>query len=486
MKKSILFGCVAACAFGMTVSVSAAPIVPTADEVKTAFTSYLNTGTQVGGLFDTKQITVKAVGEDFDVNLPAVRNDKLTLPARTIRLTRAGEFNNQAQYKIESAFDMLKDIVTGLLPMASFTTESANVETIWVPAYNLTSKNSSNIKGLKLSTSGSDVFPVAGAFSIAEVVSDVLIRTVSDSKIDVSSSTDIKDVQITADNIVVEIPSVSQETLTSDADISADPILRMITSSRDELKYNVPKIYVKMVGASEPMGSLFMAGSAFFKGTTFHYETKIDQISAPVLSAFVPAALMPTEVSLDMDLLDINRDILPELFKRGQDGSYSNEDVPLLKQAAEKGTIRLNRLEVKNDLAGMALNATIRLKLEKPEEVTKLDDFETHMEPVVKATLTITNLDKISPEPTVDQVQCDRAKTQVTAIDMSAEDAATQKAVAEQFQVQACMPHGGPLDELRPFIDPAKRVTAADGTTTDIINLEYDNNTLTVNGNKLK
>ena len=156
------------------------------------------------------------------------------------------------------------------------------------------------------------------------------------------------------------------------------------------------------------------------------------------------------------------------------------------KQAAEKGTIRLNRLEVKNDLAGMALNATIRLKLEKPEEVTKLDDFETHMEPVVKATLTIINLDKISPEPTVDQVQCDRAKAQVAAIDMSAEDAATQKAVAEQFQVQACMPHGGPLDELRPFIDPAKRVTAADGTTTDIINLEYDNNTLTVNGNKLK
>jgi len=481
MKKSILFGCVAACAFG-AVSVSAAP---TTDEIKTAFTSYLTTGTQVGGLFDLDQITVTSEGEDFNVTLPAVQNEKLTLPARTIHLTRFGEFNQKPQYKVESVYDLLNDIITGLLPMATFTTESAAMETIWVPAYNLVSKNSSNIKGLKISVSPSEVFPTSGTFSIAEVVSDSLIRPTSDQKMDISSSTDLQDIQVAADNVVVEIPSASQENTVSDADISADPFTRMLTSARDETKFAVPNVYIKMAGAAEPVGSFSIAGAGVFEGNTFHSETKIDQISAPVLSAFVPAALMPSEINFDFDILNIDRNVLVDLIKQGQDGSYSDDSVPLLKQAAEKGVIQLNRLEVKNNLAGMLLSAQIRLKLENPDEVTKLKDFETHLEPVVNASLTITNLDKISPEPKVDEAQCARAKSQLAAIDMSAEDAENQKAVVERIQARACAPHGGPLDELRAYLDPSKRITNADGSTTDVIDLEYDNKTLTVNGNTL-
>ena len=486
MKKSILFGCVAASALCVAVSVSAAPVVPTADEVKTAFASYLGTGSQVGALFNADQVTVTPSGNDFDVALPAVQNDKLNLPARTIRLTRAGEFNNQAQYKVDSAFEMLKDIITGLLPNSTLTADSAEMETIWVPAYNLVSKSSSNIQGLKLSTSGSPEMPVAGTFTIAQAVSDSLIRPVSDTKMDASSSTDIKDFQIAVDNVIVEVPSVSQENTTTGADISADPITRMLSSSRDAMNFAVPNVYIKMTGAAEPVGSFSIAGAASFEGDKGHFEMNIGQISAPVLAMFAPAALVPTEIAYNVDILNIDRDILSDLVKQGQDGTYTDEDVPLLKRAVDSNAvIQLNYLGAKNDLAGISLNGTIRLKLDNPDEVTELKDFETHLEPIVKAALTITNLDKISPEPTVDQAQCDRAKAQVAAIDMTAEDAETQKAVAERIEAQACAAHGGPLDELRPFIDPAKRVTSADGTTTDVIDLEYDNNTLTVNGNVL-
>ena len=486
MKKPILFGCVAACALCVSLSVSAAPVAPTAAEVKTAFVSYLGAGSQVGALFDANQITATPVGDDFDVSLPAVQNDKLTLPARTIRLTRAGEFNNQAQYKIESAFDMLKDIVTGLIPNATLTADSSEMETIWVPAYNLVSKSSSNIKGLKLSFSGTNEMPVTGTFSIAQAISDSLVQPVSDTKMDASTSTDIKDLQMAVENVIVEVPSVTQEETATGSDISADLLTRMFSSSRDSMNFSVPNVYIKMTGATEPVGSFSISGSGLFEGDKGHFETKIDQISSPVLAMFAPAALVPTEVAYSFDVLNIDRDILADLVKQGQDGSYTDEDVPLLKRAVDSNAvIQLNYLGAKNDLAGIFLNGVIRLKLENPEEVTKLKDFETHLEPIVNAALTITNLDKISPEPTVNQAQCDRAKSQVAAIDMTAEDAETQKAVAQRIEVQACTPHGGPLDELRPFIDPAKRVTAADGTTTDVINIEYDNNTLTVNGNVL-
>ena len=106
MRKSILLGCIAAGVLSATFA-SAEVIKPTTDEVKTAFAEFLTTTTKVGTLFNLDQMTVTTVGDGFEVTIPATQDETVQIPAKTVRLTYAGEFNNQAQYKIESPLKVL-------------------------------------------------------------------------------------------------------------------------------------------------------------------------------------------------------------------------------------------------------------------------------------------------------------------------------------------------------------------------------------------
>lgn len=479
MKKSILLGCIAACALSATMAF-AEVVKPNADEVKAAFTEFLAQNTQVDTLFNLEQMQVTPAGDGFDLVLPATQNEIANVQTQTIHLTYAGEFNNHAQYKIESPFENVQSLFRDILPDATFTADSADMTMIWVPAYNLVSKNSQNITGLKVSV------PNMMDLSVGSLVSDTLVRVVSENKMDAADSTDGHDVQLSAENAVIVVPAFSYESSLEGSDITADPIDQMISSSNNTFKYNLPDVQLKMMGAAAPMAALSIVGQGAYQNEALHFENKFGNITSPTLGAFAPAALIPDEVSIDFDIEGVSKEVLAQLTKKAQSGEYTDEDIPALKQAIETGVFKFNLLEAKNTLAGVAVSGTIRLKLKDAASVTTIADMQANLEPVVEAKVVVTNLDQISPEPKVDQAQCDIATELLNSVDMSAPDADAQRESAEMRQEIACAPQGGPLDLVRPYLDTTARVVGSDGKTTDTFVVTYEDNTLVVNGKQVQ
>ena len=480
MKKSILLGCIAACALSATVASAdtKAPAVvkPTADEMKTAFAEFINENAQVGTLLDLNKITVKAVGNDFDVTLPAFSGGDINVKPQTIRLTYAGGFNDHAQYKIETPFESIQSLFKNVLPEATLNTESADIMTVWAPAYNLVTKSSQNIKGLKLS------IPNTMDFSMGSLASDTLVRVISSDKMDAADTSDGQDVRIVAENAEIIVPSFSYESALSGSDITSDPVKQMLSCNSNVFKYSLPDIQLKMQGSAAPIASFSLQGQGSYQNEIFHFENKIGNITSPTLGAFAPAALIPDEISINLDVEGISKDVLAKLAKKAQDKSYTDEDVPALKQAIETGVIKLNLFEAKNSLAGMALSGTIRGKLKNAETVKTLLDVQANLIPIIDAKVVITNFDKISPEPKVDQLQCDRATERLNSLDMSAPNAIMQKETAEMQKEIACAPQGGPLDMLRPYLDLNERVVDTAGETKDTFVITFEDDVLTING----
>ncbi|MDY6408040.1 MAG: hypothetical protein SPL08_05020 [Pseudomonadota bacterium] len=479
MKKSVLLGCIAT--FALSASIASAEVItPSSDEVKTAFASFLNTQTQAGTLFDLDKMTVTAQGNGFDISIPAISDGQMKLSAQTVHLTYAGDFNNHAQYKIESPFEAVQNLIKEILPNAAINAESAELTTVWVPAYNIISKNSQNIKGLKVS------IPNMLDLSAGSLISDSLARVVGTDKMDSANTSDGRDIQVSVENGVVVVPSFSYESILTGSDITSDPIQQMLSCDNNTVKYTVPDVQLKMQGASAPMGSFSIVGQGSYQNEVLRYESKISNINSPTLGAFAPAALVPDEISVDLSFEGVPKTVLSQLVERAQDKTFTDQDVPLLKQAMDTGIIRINRIEAKNTLAGIAVSGTIRLQLENAETVTTVDGIQENLKPDIDAKVVITNLDKISPEPKVNQDRCDLATQQVQTIDMSAPDAASQKSMAEMQRDMACSPQGGPLDMVRPYLDMNNRVVGTDGTTTDTLIISFDGDVLTVNGHKIQ
>ena len=98
-------------------------------------------------------------------------------------------------------------------------------------------------------------------------------------------------------------------------------------------------------------------------------------------------------------------------------------------------------------------------------------------QPFFNGTLTVTNLDTLSPEPKVDEQACSRAKADL------AQDPQNEflKVMAEAD----CTPRGGMLDFVREYLRPENRTVQADGTTQDVIRINIDNNKVFVNGKRV-
>jgi len=479
MKKSILLGCIAACALTATTSF-AEVIKPTSEEIKAAFTEYLNTQNKIGALFDLDKMQVTPAGDGFDIVVPASQNDQVKISEKAFHLTAAGDFNNRAQYKIETPFESFQSLFEDVVPDAKLTTESAAMTMVWVPAYNLVSKDSQNIKGLKLS------IPGMMNVSVGSLVSDSLARVASADKMDAADSTDGHDIQISAENAVIVVPSFSYESVLLGSNITPDPFEQMASCDLNTFKYTFPDVQLKMQGASAPIASFSMTGSGSYKNEILHFENIFGNIASPTLGAFAPAELVPDEISVNLDIEGISKALLSQLSQKMQSGNYTDEDVPALKQAISAGVIKINRLEVKNTMAGIALSGTIRGKLDNPETVTTLAGLQENLEPVIEAKVVITNLDKISPEPVVDQAQCDRATERLKAVDEAAPDADAQKEMLELQQEMACTPQGGSLDFVRPYLDMTGRVVNTDGTTLDTLVITFEDDVLTINGKQVQ
>ena len=481
MKKSILLGCIAASALMTTVAFADTAIVkPTADEIKTAFTDFLNTRTKAGSLFDLEKMTVTAAGDGFDLTVPAVQDGQQAIPSKSVHLTYAGEFNQKAQYKIEAPFEIVQSLFKDILPQATFGAESADITTIWVPAYNLVSKNSENIKGLKLNV------PNMFDLSLGSLVSDGLVRVVDTDKMDAADSTDGHDLVINADGVSVIVPSFSYESSLTGSDITSDPLKQLVSCTNSLFKYSVPDIQLKMQGAAATMASLTLSGQGAYQNEVLHLENKVENIASSALGAFAPAALIPSEIIVNLDFEGVEKDVMKQLVEAGQKGEYTDEIVPALKKAVETGVVKINLIEAKNSLAGIAVSGTFSAKLKDAENVITVEQFADNMSPVFDAKVVVTNLDQISPEPKVDQMQCDRAQERLNKIDMSAPDAEMQKETAEMQKEIACAPQGGPLDMLRPYLDLNNRVANTDGTTMDTFIVTYEDDVLTVNGKQVQ
>ena len=463
MKKSLISGCAVFCLLTSTVSFAS----ETADSIKESFTDFLSTQTQLGEIFDLNQVTVIPDGQDFNLTLPAVNKENLQIPERTVHLTYAGEFNGQSQYKIESIFENIQALLKDLLPEATFTTSEAVSNTIWVPHYNLISNNSQKIKDLNISVP--DLF----TFTLGEAVSDTLVHSTGENKMDRSDSQDVSDIRISNDSFSVLIPSLSYQDDIIGSVISGNGLTQVLSSQQATYQFKIPAVLVNQVGLTDSLGSVAFNMDGTYHDDVINLNITMDKIAlnSDIRQMIPTPQLIPAEVNLNVDISGLNKNDLQKLYDMGNQTEKSDEVQAEMQKLANEVVLKINRLEAKNADGGVAVTGTVATKVE--------NDIPS---PDIDLTVTITNLDKLSPPPAVNQAQCDEAQAQLNAINPNDADVESRRMVAEYVMRQACEPQGGQLDSIRPFIDADKRVTNSDGSTTDTIAVRVENDSLTING----
>jgi len=456
MNKSFLLGCVASVAFASTVAFAG----ETAESVKTAFTEFLTTQTQIGDVLDLSQITVTPDGNDFVVTLPAVNNEEVQIEARDVRLTEAGEFNGYPQYKIESIFEVVQGMFQNMIPDGQFTTQSLDTNMVWVPHYNLVVNLSQNIKGLNIG------MPGLFTLTVDSLISDTLVQTVSADQMNKADSQDATGVLIAAEGMQISLPTVSYNDRILNSTITGDPMTQTVSASYASSDVSIPTLMVMEEGNSDPIATAAFDATASLEEGEGYLEMHLSNIVlGQTLRMLMPSAFVPTDISVDLELSGVTPEEVQKVVTVINDDNANHEEAEaLLRDFVSKAVINVDPLEVKGQEAGVAVTGTI---------ATHFREDNTSY-PVVNAKVVITNLDKLSPEPTVNQEQCEQTKKQMENV--------ADKIVAENAIQNACAPHGGFLDEFRPFLNPENRVINSDGTTTDTIDLIYDNEVLTLNG----
>lgn len=486
MKKNLLIGCMTALflspamAEEIQVNTPASPDVvaqdvrgiqiqiPSADEIKNAFRAFIENQTQLGQLFDLSQMSVVAEGENFLVTLPETQKvvpvdaqtqetKTLSIPEKKITLTYADSFDDYAQYRIDSVFDIVQSLIKDAVPEASLTVGQSNSEILWVPYYNLITKNSQNIQNLVLN------LPDVLNLTVGSVVSDSLARALGNKKMDRSDLQDVKDIKITAEGTTISIPTFSFEDAIQNADLGVTGIRQLTSSEKAFFNLNIPTVVVS--ADKEHMGSLSLAMNGEYQNTTMHLEIKSDNITLNQMMIPLPSVFLPSEISLNVDVQNLNKEALNLIM---DENTTDEERTNALRTQVSNIRIRINKLEVKNAEAGISVSGILQ---NEPNAIGL-------SLPKANLTAVITNLDKLAPEVKVDAQQCERVKAQMATL--------SDRNIAEQAIQNACAPQGGILSALRPYIDLQKRTVNADGTTTDTVNIIIVNNRMIINGKEVK
>ena len=482
MNKSILFGCVALTTLAVCAAQAqeTAPVVPTPktstptaavptiEDIKATVLSTL----PGNGKAWQDQITVTADGDDFQVILPEVNiaNDaepETRLPAGQIRLTRSGTFGQQAQYKASlptaSYLDSLfKSLLSSDVQMTMNVTKD---DVSLVPTHRLVSGQSRHIKDIRVASEGL-------VATVDTVVSDALVRMGADQQVESASETDISGVAIETPSMTIRVPNITTRSQVQDMTQAANGQYNIWTAKTLQGTLEIPQILFFAAGSQPdalPLLTMAQHGTSTLQGETLHLEGAVDKVQTALP---LPAGL---ELSWNADVLGLNREILARMAETQGDINPADRDAFLA-----GATLKVNMLTIKSDEAGMALSGTARLK---PIAGQKPADANTpNLAPDVEATLVITNLDKISPPPVVNQAACDGAKARVNAINPNDEHADAQRELYTAMAEDACTPRGGALDNLRPLLDPKNHQVAPDGTTTDTIYIRLTENGLNING----
>ena len=453
MTKLLLWGTTALALLTATTGFAA----ETPDSIRAALNRLVEGQPLLETVIDTNQLQIVPEGDDFVLTLPA-SPDKPGTPARTVRLVADGLFNGQNQYRIDGFFDTVLNVVSDFAPVA-VTGEKSASQLTWVPHYNLISKSSQNIQNLKL-----DIPPYAQV-SVGRIVTDSLTQAQGTDRLDQAASQDITNLTISTQGMTLTVPSISYQGSVQNAPLSADTMAQVLLADQTSSQITIPTLMITQSQGTSPLATLAFAASGSYRDNVFHLKARLDKITLDsTLRSLLPITVLPTEVTLDADISGP----ADEEFKK-QLVALQTDDTPESRAAlqavlAEWGdniTLRINRLEMKESDAGILVQGTLKNQDNTPD---------------MDLTVTITNLDKISPPPAIDQAQCDEARKQLAAIDPTAPEAATQKTVADFVVAQACSPRGGFLDDLRPYLNER----TADGK--DVIKVLLQDGALTVNG----
>lgn len=487
MKKNLLLGCMTALFLSPvladdTVVINSPtpqePIVqeeqtiqkPSTEEIKKSFKTLIETQTQLNQLLFLEDMTVTEQGNDFILSIPVFTKNTTPspsdkpinindLPKKTFSLLYAGTFNGQAQYRIDSVFDTVQSLLQETLPEATISTEDKSSEILWVPYYNLITKNSQNIKNLKM------IIPDVLNVTVGSLISDSLTRALNTQRIDNAGMQSIKDLTLTIEEMTLTVPTFSFKNEIQNALLVPSSIQQITSSDKSSFGLDIPTIIISNPINKDLMGSLSVAIDGLYQDKSASLNIKLHNISFNKTLLPLPSTLLPTEIDANADIKNLNTDLI---------NLISNKDIPqetradALRKLTSEILIQINKLEIKNTEAGIAITGTIQNK----SNAIGL--------PLPEANLTavITNLDKLSPEGKVDTQQCERIKSQMATV--------SDRQVAEQAIQNACMPQGGFLTPLRPYLDPQKRVINADGTTTDTLTITITGTNLIINGKMLQ
>lgn len=403
---------------------------------------------------DTRKTDVRQDGQDFIITISNPK-ESAQKPVQ-IRMVRSGEFMGKPQYKIaHDSWDRYKQEISKYIGQDSVTVNSYSENLTWVPELGILTNQS--VKASDIRMQFDDVMVL-----IKSIISDSLTRESGD-KMDIASMSSTSDLKITTPSITIEIPAETQNLQITNAALSADSTMQVLTASDVRFSSSTPLIAISspMMPGQTLTAKMDTAGS-FTK--TFNVESTVSDIKMTG-NNMIALPLLPKTIAFKMTMDGFSKDLLIAYYNMQNQLNEMDENSPEAQELEKKLnvaeeqllstlTININELSVQNDQAGMHLTGQIK-----------------YAEPSFNATakLTVTNFDLISPKPApIDEKACKEALQNMTG--------------NERRLPPQCIQNAGILEVLRPYLPTAQHSVNEKGQTVDIFTIVYTANSLTVNG----
>ena len=403
---------------------------------------------------DTRKTDVRQDGQDFIITItnPKVLEQK---PAQ-IRMVRSGEFMGKPQYKMSHAsWDRYKQEISKYIGQDTVTVNSYSEDLTWVPELGILTNQS--IKASDIRLQFEDV-----VVSVKSMVSDSLIRESGD-KMDIASMSSMTGLKLTTPYVTIEVPNETQNMQMTDAALSADSTMQVLTASDVQFSSTIPLISISSpVMPGQTLTAKMSTTGSFTK--TFNIDSIISDIKMSG-NNMIALPLLPQTITSKLTVDGLSKDLLIAYFTMQNQLNEMDENTPEAQELEQKLNaagdqllstlvLNINELSVENDQAGLHLTGQIK-----------------YAEPSFNATakLTVTNFDLISPKP--------------APINEQACKAALERMTGQERQLPPqCIQNAGLLEALRPYLPTAQHSVNAKGQSVDIFTIVYTANALTVNG----
>ncbi|MGN1062975.1 MAG: hypothetical protein ACI4QM_01445, partial [Alphaproteobacteria bacterium] len=406
---------------------------------------------------------IKSDGRDFIITLTNPADP--SAPQRELRMTRVDDFNQKAQYRIETRFwPVWEKTVKQLFDNASLSIGSFNETVLWVPDLSLKTNDSILAQNIRLSADETDV-------SIASVASDFLIGS-NGAKMDIASSTDVTDLTVDFGLGTLIIPSLQEHIQILGADVTSDELLQILTASHTQSKTEIPNITIRSVFLGDQPVTAKLSTAV-----TFDETLKLNLNISDIQGGQNILPLSPTHIRADIEITGLDKDLLTQYVKERQ--AY-NETEEADDETAEGKTLKNDLTKLQDEIAlnlGVNIN---HITLSTAEASIDLSGIILHPDSVMREDqsavgaslkLAVTNFDTISPKAApMDEEACKAALENRNVLQDAAEDLPP-----------ACQQQSGVLDILRPYLATAQHGTDEAGRPVDTFIIVFGPKGLTIN-----